>query len=190
MRRTDSVNNGEKEFFQINKVGTVYQAVGHPLVGIQRSAENYRDPQQFKFDSYIVTKALVEKDNSPYAVIEKHKDKGKESYTLNGTEADAPFIRQYLKDIAEVRANSFLPIENGVASITPKYKITVSTDDSQVKKEIIMTIGQKVGETYPAFVSGYNEPFTLTQENMDILVPALEKFKPVVEPTPIHVANP
>jgi hypothetical protein len=176
----------DKEFFQINKKGTVYQAIGHPLSGLSAKTETFREAQQFKFDHFIVTKALVEKNASPYLVLTKDKDQ----YQVNSEKADAPFVRQYLRDISELRVQSFLPFDDAVLKAKPFVRVVISTDTSQIKKDLVLIIGEKRGDFYPSYVEGINEPFMINQENFQVIVPALEKFKPVVEPTPTNVANP
>ena len=179
-------SKGDKEFFQLNHTGPVYQAVGHPLAGLSRNVDGYRDNQQFLYDHYTVTKFVVEKGNSPYLVIQKDK----EDWKVNDQKGDGPFVRQYLRDVSELRASSFLPLNDAVLTSNSGVTVKVTVDDGNGPKEQVLVIGDKRGDFYPSFVQDRKEPFLLTQENIDLIIPALEKFKPVVEPTPTNVATP
>lgn len=167
----------DKEYFQVNQQGPVYKAVGRPLTGLSVEVETFREAQQFKFDHLTATKALVEKAGSPYLVVTKEQD----LYQYNSEKADQPFAKEYLRNISEIRASQFLPLEDPVLKAKPAVRVVVSTDDGQKKKDLVLLIGDKRGSAYPAFVEGLGEPFMITEETYQVLVPALEKFKPVVE---------
>ena len=168
-------SKNDKEFFQINSNGPVYQAVGHPLAGLEATPDLYRESQQFKFDHYSASKLLIEKNGSPTVVIVKTDD----SYKVNDKDSDTPFVRQFLRDISEIQAKSFLSLDDPVLNEKPLMKVSITTENGQEKKVLTLIIGAKREGGYPAYTEQNREPFLLTEASYALLEPAADKFTPV-----------
>lgn len=150
---------GDKKYFQLNGAGSVYETKVDLDQSFLSEPNLLREAQLFRFDTYFAQKIVIEPKGGKK--LELVKDK--ESWKLGDKEADAPFVRQYLKTLSDTKADTF-PSKDGEASFTsPELKVTVTIkgEDDKLTEEALI-IGQKRGERYAAMVNGSNEPFYIS----------------------------
>lgn len=177
-------SKNDKEYFQIDKKGSIYQAVGKPSEVLIKEEDSFRDGSQFKFDPFLAQNIVLSQDDKILLNLKLDKTQWK----FDGNEdADSPFVKEYLKTLSGLAVSKFLPLDFKIEEKSAKYKISIKLED-QVEgdsKEITMIIGENIpNQGYPAMVLGINEPFILTNEQFKQVTPAQERFKMLATPKP------
>ena len=177
-------SKNDKEYFQIDKKGTVYQAVGLPSQTLLKPEDSFRDGSQFKFDPFLAQSIVLKQGDQALFTLKQDKNE----WSFDGKDkADTPVVREYLKTLSGLAISKFLPLSAKIDSKTAKYSVSVTIDeqDGSKPRDLVLVIGDKLADGgYPAMVLGADEPFILTEDQLKQVTPATERFKMVATSKP------
>ena len=102
-----------------------------------------------------------------------------DAWKLDGKAADAPFVKQYLKDLSDLTAVSFPePNVQPKELDVPMLKVTLVIKEGDKESQKILSIGEKTQEMYAARIDGTSEPFYINEDGFHTVDISEEKLLP------------
>lgn len=181
--KTDKQNPQEKYYLVITGKPSVFRISTNPAPKILKSVDDYRDRQFFKFSLDQVNKVTFTQADNKNQIIAKSGDE----WLVNDKAGDAVFVNQLLRELSDLKAESFVTQSLDFGFDKPKLKVTLDLgSDTTNKTQKTLFIGNtNKDKNYFASFDDLNETYLISETSLTKITPKEEVLlkQPTPEPT-------
>lgn len=173
-------------YFALGSKPSVFFVESSPLEWMLKPVDEWREKQPFKFAFDQARKAEIKAEGLDDVELIKGADS---SWSINGKKADSAFVRQYLMDLSQLKADGFPKAQTDFGFAEPRLRVSLSLASSGVGEASkaeegeprLLVVGapaerEKDGtaKNYFAAAGDLSEPFIISKESFSKIRPKIE----------------
>lgn len=165
---------GGKYYLQLNSSGTIYELSKDPSMQLPVSVVAFREKKFLGVDSYLVNRIKVVRSDGKSFLLTKKDEK----WSIDGSPADEPFIKEYLTSLETLTAIEFPSDATKINKVALKLEIESKNVKEVDGKPTLRTliIGDEGTKGFLANIEGVPEVYLVSKEAVSKLNANSERF--------------
>lgn len=193
---TEKEGESEKSYFLIDGISTVFEAETNTLANDLAGVDFYRQTKFFDFEIDQVQSFELAGSH----VLGLKGEKKNDAWVVADKPGDDVFMRQWLSDLKDLKAQSFPTESKDFGFATPAYKLSIRLADDYAGNENktfnrVLVVGnpQSIEDSKPkayyASVDDFSEPFVISVDDVTKITPKLDSLLKLPTATPTAIAS-
>jgi hypothetical protein len=175
----------KQDYLKVSSFGSIFGVPADTIDKIFKDFDSFREKNPISFSEDAVSSISFNKSDGSAVKLEQVKDPNGAFWKVNGEKAESPFAIALVKDLAELRAESYIAESRNFGFDKPTLKIQVDLSFGE-PKERVLVVGDKYleGKTlkgYFAALGDMKEPFVISEHTFKRITPNLEALLPIKE---------
>jgi hypothetical protein len=173
----------KQDYLKVSSFGSIFGVPSDTIDKIFKDFDSFREKNPISFSEDAVTSISFIKGDGSEVKIEQIKDSSGAFWKVNGEKAENAFASTLVKDLADLRVESYVSESRRFGFEKPTIKVQVNLAFGE-PKERALVVGDKYFEGkalkgYFAASGDMKEPFVISEHTLKRITPNLEALLPI-----------